>query len=589
MIDSIKYTWKELGRTIFVGERFKANIQGMAFGSVLIVIISVVTGYMNLDKGYIPEARTAILGIVSGIVILYFSAVQKNRTVPIVVATIYFMVNYTYDTFYSTNGFAILWTMLLPLALGYLGSVRAGIILSGYFVVLFFIVFYTPLKYLLEGYYPEAMLQRFPLLYLANAMITIYILIQYHMNTLHQMDNAKQLMEAKEEADKFSAAKSRFLAGISDEIRTPMNAIIGMDEMILRKSEEARTLDYADRIRTASKNLHSIISDVADLSKLEAGNLELVSADYTFASLLNDIVDSTRGKAEEKGLSYELYVDPRIPSAFSGDSYRVRQVMLNIVNNAIKYTDSGSVKLDFSFEPAEGMLRFSVSDTGTGIKKEDMDKLFQSFSRINEMNKRNVEGTGLGLNITKQLVELMDGSITVESEYKKGSVFTIEIRQGVADETPIGDYTENLEIIQDGLSESSPVPDAPKAKVLIVDDSEIDLMILTDLLGESNMQVTSVSSWQECVEILDEKKFNVIFLHISMPGPSGTSLIREIKDKNLAYKTPVIGIMPDAISGRHDRIVEEGYDDTLSTPVMYGELKDIIWRHLDRRLIQTNS
>ncbi len=589
MIKYLKNIWKELGRSIFEGERYKANLRGLAFGSVLIVVLSVVTGYMNLNKGYVREAATAIFGIISGLFALYFTVVKKDRRLTIIAAMLYFMVNYTYDTFFSTNGFAILWTLLLPLALGYFGDVKSGISLSAYFVVLYFAVFYTPLRRLVENNYSETMLQRFPILYFAEALVTAYIMVQYHLNTLHQMDYSKQLLSAKDIADQGNLAKSNFLANMSHEIRTPMNAIIGMDEMILRETNEPKTRKYAGDIRNASRTLLSIINDILDLSKIESGKMELVPIRYDFASVLNDIVNMTKKKAEEKGLSYDLDVDPDIPCSFMGDEIRIRQIILNITNNAIKYTEQGGISLQFSFDRQNSILCFTATDTGMGIKEEDMDKLFSPFQRLDETKNRNIEGTGLGLNITKQLVKLMGGGISVKSEYTKGSTFTVKVIQEVIDPTPIGDYAKLLEKAQITAKEYVPVLIAPNARVLIVDDNEMNLEVITELMKETRIKVTAALSGQKCIDILRAEHFDIILLDQMMPGMSGTQTLKIIRSEKLAEGTPVIALTADAIVGAKDAYIKEGFTDYLSKPVMYPELEEILMKNLDSSLILTKE
>ncbi len=589
MIRYLKNIWKDLGRSIFEGERYKANLRGLAFGSVLIVVLSLVTGYMNLSKGYVREAITAILGVTAGLFAFFFTVMKKDRRKTIIAAMLYFMINYTYVTFFSTNGFAILWTLLLPLALGYFGDVKSGITLSGYFVVLDFVVFYTPLRHLIENNYSEAMLQRFPILYFADALITGYIMIQYHLNTLHQMDYSKQLLSAKELADQGNLAKSNFLANMSHEIRTPMNAIIGMDEMILRETSEPKTRKYATDIQNASRTLLSIINDILDLSKIESGKMELIPIEYDFSSVLNDIVNMTMKKAEEKGLTYDLIVDPDIPSVFMGDEIRIRQIILNITNNAIKYTAQGGIRLQFSFDRKNSILHIAVTDTGMGIKEEDMDKLFSSFQRLDETKNRKIEGTGLGLNITKQLVKLMGGGISVESEYGKGSTFTIKVIQEVVDPTPIGDYAKHLEKAQTAAKEYAPVLIAPDAKVLIVDDNEMNLEVIMDLMKETRIKVTPVLSGQECIDMLKKQRFDVVLLDQMMPGMSGTDALKIIRDERIAEGTPVIALTADAIVGAKDAYLNEGFTDYLSKPVMYPELESILMKHLRSELILTKE
>ncbi|MCR5591318.1 MAG: response regulator [Lachnospiraceae bacterium] len=397
----------------------------------------------------------------------------------------------------------------------------------------------------------------------------------------------KALMLEKEAADQANRAKSNFLANMSHEIRTPMNAIIGMDEMILRESKDNRISKYATDIQSAGRTLLSIINDILDLSKIESGKMELIEVDYEFASVLNDIVNMTMNKAKEKGLSYDLAVDPDIPSTLRGDEIRIRQVILNITNNAIKYTESGGVKIGISYDRSQSMLSVRVEDTGIGIREEDLGKLFSSFQRLDETKNRNIEGTGLGLNITKQLAEMMGGTIQVKSEYGKGSVFEATMVQETVDDTPIGDYTKRLEESRRSTAKFSSTLIAPDAKVLIVDDNEMNLEVISSLMGETRIKITTALSGRECLEILKERSFDVILLDQMMPGMSGTQTLENIKKEHLAKGTPVVALTADAIIGARDSYIKEGFDDYLSKPVMYSELEAVLLKYIDKRLLLT--
>ena len=402
-------------------------------------------------------------------------------------------------------------------------------------------------------------------------------------------DALKEAAEQRKRADIANQAKSNFLANMSHEIRTPMNAIVGLDEMVIRESDSPKVKKHALDIKSAGNTLLSIINDILDLSKIESGKMELVPVDYDFASVLNDIVNMTMKKASDKGLSYELEVDPDIPCELHGDEIRIRQIILNLTNNAIKYTAEGGVKLSLSYRREDQKLIICVRDTGVGIKPEDMDRLFSSFQRLDETRNRNIEGTGLGLNITKQLVELMGGSINVESVYGEGSCFTAEVIQKIVSETPIGDYKEHLSNALDINEEFKPRLVAPDAKILIVDDNEMNLEVITGLLEDTRISVTTALSGRECIEILEQKSFDMVFLDQMMPELSGTRTLEIINEKHLCENTPVIVLTADAIVGARESYVKAGFADYLSKPVMYPELEDMLMKYLDQKLLLTKD
>ncbi len=384
-------------------------------------------------------------------------------------------------------------------------------------------------------------------------------------------------------------AKSNFLANMSHEIRTPMNAIIGMDEMILRETKDVKIKKYAMDIRSAGKTLLSIINDILDLSKIESGKMEIVPVEYDFAEVLNDVVNMTMGRATDKGLTYELNVSEEIPSFLMGDEIRIRQIMLNLINNAIKYTREGGVCVSISFEREEKRLRIRVTDTGIGIRPEDMEKLYTSFQRLEETKNRNIEGTGLGLNITKQLVELMSGHIKVESEYGVGTTFEVDVVQEVVDDTPIGDFMDNLLKSREQMGEYRPALVAPRARVLVVDDNEMNREVITALLKDTRITVVTVASGRECIEKMRAEQYDVILLDQMMPGMSGIQTLTVIREENLQGRTPVIALTADAVVGARDSYLKEGFTDYLSKPVIYEELESVLYKYIDESLILTKE
>ncbi len=399
----------------------------------------------------------------------------------------------------------------------------------------------------------------------------------------------KVLELEKDAANASNKAKSDFLANMSHEIRTPMNAIIGMDEMILREKVSDKVRKYALDIQSAGRTLMSIINDILDFSKIESGKMELIFVEYGFASVMNDIVNMTMKKAQDKGLTYDLTVSKDIPSVLRGDEIRVRQVMLNLINNAIKYTHEGSVSVDVSYDDPTSMLKVIVSDTGIGIRNEDLGKLFGSFQRLDEDKNRNIEGTGLGLNITMRLVKMMEGTIGVSSKYGRGTTFTATMKQEAADNTPIGDFADNLSRIQDSGKDYKPALVAPKAKILVVDDNDMNLEVFAALLEDTKIRVTTAESGKECLEILRDNSFDLIFLDQMMPGMSGLQTLEAIKKERLAGDTAIIALTADAIVGAKENYITEGFSDYLSKPVMYEALEEMLIKYLDPSLIQKDD
>ena len=399
----------------------------------------------------------------------------------------------------------------------------------------------------------------------------------------------KVLELEKDAANASNKAKSDFLANMSHEIRTPMNAILGMDEMILRTSPGDPIRKYALNIQSAGRTLLSIINGILDFSKIESGKMDLIPVKYSFASVMNDIVNMTMKKAEDKGLRYDIRIDEDIPSSLMGDEIRVRQVMLNLINNAIKYTHEGGVSIRVSYDRTKRILRIIVSDTGIGIKSEDLAKLFTSFQRLEEDKNRNIEGTGLGLNISMRLVQMMEGNIDVESKYGAGTTFSATMKQEIVDERPIGDFAQNLAKLQEHMDEYKPSLVAPSASVLVVDDNDMNLEVIASLLKETQIKITTAESGSECIEILKGRHFDLILLDQMMPGMSGNKTLEIIREKHLADGVPVIALTADAIIGAREFYLEKGFTDYLSKPVMYADLEDILLKYIDRSHILTRE
>ena len=410
-----------------------------------------------------------------------------------------------------------------------------------------------------------------------------------------------ELLEEKVRAESASNAKSDFLANMSHEIRTPINAVLGMNEMIIR--EDNRALDvaesdpmlvqealeninvYAGDVKKAGHNLLAIVNDILDFSKIEAGRMELAEAPYQLSSLINDINNMIMFKAQDKGLMFNVEADPSLPDELSGDEVRVRQILTNLLNNAVKYTEKGSVILKLRGKKQDEntlILTIVVWDTGIGIKPEDKEQLFNKFERLEMDRNSTVEGTGLGLAITHNLIELMGGNIEVESEYGKGSIFTVNIPQKIVSGSTLGDLQTRL---KDNAPGNRPYKEsfrAPDATILIVDDTRINLTVAVNLLKNTKMKIDTATSGEEAVNMASKTRYDVIFMDQRMPGMNGTEAFHKIREtENGASKdVPVICLTADAVIGAKERYLSEGFSDYLTKPIDNFALEKLLMKYL---------
>lgn len=440
-----------------------------------------------------------------------------------------------------------------------------------------------------------------------------------HMEMEVQMIEEKnqELMIANEEAEKAKAdaiaaanAKSVFLANMSHEIRTPINAILGMDTMILRECNDNEILEYAGNIQSASQTLLSLINDILDFSKIETGKLELVAGDYALSSLINDVYHMLISKAKEKGLALNVESNKNLPAKLYGDEVRIRQIIVNILNNAIKYTKKGSVTLTVGMSDMKlsdmpdhsndsksenitdknTIITFRIADTGIGIKKENISHLFDSFSRFDEEKNKYIEGTGLGLAITKQLVDLMNGEIVVTSEYGKGSVFTVSIPQKIVSDLKIGDISEKYNEPSNKKKKKSTFT-APDANVLVVDDVKMNINVFKALLKRTEINVDSAMSGSEALAMIKEKKYDIIFLDHMMPDMDGIETYQNMKmlEDNPNKDTTVVMLTANAIMGAKEEYLGIGFSDYLSKPVQAPKLEAMILKYLPEELVQRTT
>ena len=399
-----------------------------------------------------------------------------------------------------------------------------------------------------------------------------------------QMDKMNELRIA---ADSASQAKSAFLANVSHEIRTPINVVQGMSEVITRDYDDPKLLEYADNIRTSADQLLDLINGILDFSKIESGKVTLSNAEYRVDELFRDIIMVFEHKSTESGLYFKTDISGDIPLLMYGDSLRLKQVATNLLSNAFKYTREGGVTLRARFEKMseeKGNLIFSVEDTGIGIRKDEIDKVFELFVRLDERLNRSVEGTGLGMNITKQLVDLMGGEIKVYSEYGKGSVFTVIIPQFVRAKRgeTVGEL-KRQDVIRTRVGVGF---EAPDAKVLIIDDSKTNLIVAKALLRDTKAQITTGISGDECLDHVIREHYDVIFLDHRMPGMDGVETLNKMRMMDhKCIDTPVIMLTANAMSDAKDFYLNKGFTDFISKPITEQSICKMLEKYLPAKLV----
>ncbi len=402
-----------------------------------------------------------------------------------------------------------------------------------------------------------------------------------------------RLIDMSERALAASEAKSSFLSNMSHEIRTPINAVLGLNEMILRECGDQNILNYSESIRTAGSTLLGLINDILDFSKIEAGKMEIIPVEYDLSSILNDLVNMIQTRADAKGLMLVLDFDKDMPNLLNGDEIRIKQVITNILTNAVKYTEKGSVVFGMTYEklpeePDSVLLQVSIKDTGIGIKEEDLKKLFSEFERIEEKRNRNVEGTGLGMNITKSLLQMMGSTLKVESIYGLGSKFSFAVKQKVVSWSPIGDYEASYKksLKQRGRYKASFT--APTAEVLVVDDNQMNLMVFKSLLKRTGVKIDMAGSGDEALSLAYDKKYDVIFLDHMMPEKDGIETLHEMRAQKAGpnLHTTAICLTANAISGAREEYIAAGFDDYLTKPIDSVKLEEMLQNYLPEEKLE---
>nr|MCR5755787.1 response regulator [Acetatifactor sp.] len=428
---------------------------------------------------------------------------------------------------------------------------------------------------ILQGMYPEILMS-------SLGLMMINVALFYTVESPDAL-MIEKLAEERKNAESANRAKSLFLAQMSHEIRTPINAVLGMNEMILRETDNEDIRDYSATIKEAGKTLLSLINSILDFSKIEDNKMELLSVEYETAELINNIVNSIYNRARSKGLYLEINVDEKLPSKLIGDDIRLTQVIMNLLTNAVKYTEKGTVSFSMILEKTEGdtvTIGVSVKDTGIGIKASEISELFNSFIRLDEKRNRNIEGTGLGMAIVDRLLKMMGSTIQIESTYGKGSTFSFHIEQKISDAKPVGDYKLNL--AQSRKIETGDVAfKAAGANVLIVDDNSMNHKVAKNLLKLFGIVPDMAMSGAEAIQMVKDKTYHIICLDHMMPELDGIETLERMRTEKLIPDTTVVLAMTaNAVVGAKEMYLEKGFDDYISKPIALEELAEKLKKYL---------
>ena len=560
----------------------------------MIAILGMIAAFVvGLAEGENLEGSlTTLLSILIAAVLVYVGYRHKKirLTANIVAFVIVFVLSPT--VFFTSGGIyggAPIWLVFDLLYIGMILRGRIRIILlicEAAMVSAFYYIEYhypdTVIPHTTDEFYSDSLAS----LIIVALIMTVLMIFQVYVYTRENEISIAQ----KEEIDALNKAQNRFFSSMSHEIRTPINTIIGLNEMILREEVSDEVAEDAINIQAASKMLLSLINDILDMSKIQSGQMQLTNAPYHPVDMISDAVSMMQVKAKEKRLEFNAFISPELPSELIGDEVRLKQVLINVLNNAIKYTKQGYVMLSVQCEKTVGGVAsviYSVTDTGIGIKKESIPYLFTAFKRVDEEKNRYIEGTGLGLSIVKQLVDLMGGRVTVNSVYTKGSTFIIEVPQQVSDATPVG----SIEMLKRQSIDRSVLYhqsfEAPEARILAVDDTPANLMVVTKLLRETQAEIDTAGSGAEALEKTLQRKYHVILMDHMMPEMDGIECMRGIRNQTGGLSKEAKFIVLTANAGSEEKALyeKEGFDGYLLKPVSGDSLENEVHRLLPPELV----
>ncbi|MCR4785768.1 MAG: DegV family EDD domain-containing protein [Lachnospiraceae bacterium] len=543
----------------------------------------------------LTSALASLMGVAVGVVILII-LVRMDKIKVAKISTALVLVLFLRPAAFFTKGGVDNGTMVMML----LGSYYLIMVLDGVFRIVIClidtsllvtcgVIAYHHPEYL-TAYYRKSNYTNSFVQYIIG-LVVLTILISFWTRILQKETRLAE--EKTKELEELNRSQSRFFSSMSHEIRTPINTVLGLNEIILRQEDASEEIKKdARNIQGAGRLLLALINDILDVSKIEAGKMDIVPVDYNVSSLLSEIVNMIWLKAEEKGLKFEVDIDPGVPEVLFGDEVRIKQILINLLNNAVKYTKEGSVSLHMECETGDGrdaLLKINVSDTGMGVKPDALPHLFDTFQRVDEEKNRYIEGTGLGLSIVKQLVELMEGEITVNSVYGQGSIFSVTLKQGISSDNRIGDISISGIGSRAGQEKFQHSFHAPDARILIVDDNEMNLQVEEKLLDGTEMVVDLAMSGAEALKKTLQFRYDVIFMDHLMPEMDGIDCFEHIRSQKggLNQNTPVVVLTANAGGENIELYNNTGFDGYLVKPVSGRQLEDMLMVHLSAEKVIT--
>lgn len=585
-----KYFRPIMDHKIPLQERMFRLISGIGAAAMLLMLLAELFTRVSVQN---LMALTGALFYVIVVTMVSISRKQIHIGATLIALLLLFLFPLNFFTSGGMYGGASLWFVFffVYVSLTLYGLRRILFLMSCAVITLFcYVTAYRYPQYVMQNTVRAAHLDTAVSVILVGGLISAMILFQ---NRIYREEN-RISNQQRREIEELSKAESRFFSSMSHEIRTPINTIIGLNEMILRSDVSDEVAENAKNIQGASKMLLTIINDILDMSKIESGKMDIVKVSYETGVFFSDIINMIWIKAKEKGLEFHLDIDSSIPSQLCGDEVRIKQILVNLLTNAIKYTVQGSVTLSVRCERSglnHVRVYYSVQDTGMGIKQEDIPNLFTAFKRVDEKKNRYIEGTGLGLSIVKQLVDLMDGEITVNSVYTKGTTFLVVLEQDIMEEQELGTFTLESRLESGNRVQYKQSFEAPNAHILIVDDNEMNLQVAEKLLSATKIQIDTVTSGADCLRRTKEKHYNGILMDHLMPGMDGIQCLHAIRSQSggMCRNVPVIALTANAGTGNQLLYQKEGFNGYLAKPVNGALLEAAVLNILPKEMVELSE